>query len=109
MKVAVIGEIHQSGWETLKKENFDVIDVKNFDEKNLIEELKDVDGILLRTSKLEENVLNSFKELGIACHCLIRCMLKGATVVSSPRYNKIRFEKKRFSVLDLFTALDPII
>ena len=65
MKVAVVGEIHQSGWETLKKENFDVIDVKNFDEENLIEELKDVDGILLRTSKLEENVLAQCKKLKI--------------------------------------------
>jgi len=65
MKVAIVGEIHESGWEILKKEKFDLIDVKSFQEENLIKELKDVDGILLRTSKLEKNVLFHCKKLKI--------------------------------------------
>ena len=65
MKISVIGEIHPSGWEILKKSNFEVFEIKNFDPNNLIQELKDVDGILLRTSKLEENVLSECKNLKI--------------------------------------------
>ena len=55
MKVKLL-EKYTIRWNT-KNENFDIIDVKNFHEENLIEELKDVEGILLRTSKLEKNVL----------------------------------------------------
>ena len=65
MKVAVIGEIHQSGWEILQKEKFEVIEIKNFEIENLIYQLKDIDGILLRTSKLEENLLSQCKKLKI--------------------------------------------
>ena len=56
MKIAVIGEIHPSGWEIFKKVNFDAFEIKNFEANNLKKELQDVDGILLRTSKLEEKV-----------------------------------------------------
>tara|TARA_X000000368_G_scaffold409498_1_gene391524 strand:+ start:1054 stop:2022 length:969 start_codon:yes stop_codon:yes gene_type:complete len=65
MKVSVIGEIHSSGWEILNKSNFEVFEINNFEPNNLKEELKNVDGILLRTSKLDENVLSHCKNLKI--------------------------------------------
>ena len=65
MKISVIGEIHSSGWEILKKSKFEVFEIKNFEVNNLQQELKDVDGILLRTSKLEEDILSKCKNLKI--------------------------------------------
>ena len=65
MKISVIGEIHSSGWEILKKSKFEVFEIKNFEVNNLKKELNDVDGILLRTSKLEEDVLSKCKNLKI--------------------------------------------
>ena len=65
MKISIIGEIHPSGWEILKKSKFEVFEIKNFEVSNLKQELKDVDGILLRTSKLEEDVLSQCKKLKI--------------------------------------------
>ena len=65
MKVSVIGEIHSSGWEILKKSNFEVFEIKNFEPNYLKQTLKDVDGILLRTSKLEEDVLSACENLKI--------------------------------------------
>ena len=65
MKVSIIGEIHSSGWEILKKSNFEVFEIKNFEPNYLKQTLKDVDGILLRTSKLEEDVLSACKNLKI--------------------------------------------
>ena len=65
MKIAVIGEIHPSGWEIFKKVNFEAFEIKNFETNNLINELQNVDGILLRTSKLEEKVLSKCQKLKI--------------------------------------------
>ena len=65
MKIAVIGEIHPSGWEIFEKVNFDAFEIKNFEADNLIKELQDVDGIILRTSKLEEKVLSKCQRLKI--------------------------------------------
>ena len=65
MKISIIGEIHPSGWEILKKSKFEVFEIKNFEVNNLKKELNDVDGILLRTSKLEEDVLSKCKKLKI--------------------------------------------
>ena len=65
MKIAVIGEIHPSGWEIFKKVNFEAFEIKNFKTDNLINELQNVDGILLRTSKLEEKVLSKCQKLKI--------------------------------------------
>lgn len=65
MRIAIMGETHLSGWEVLKKANFDVFEIKNFETENLKLELSNVDGILLRTSKLEETVLSYCKKLKI--------------------------------------------
>ena len=65
MKIAVMGSVHPDGWEVLKKANFESFEITNFDENNFIKELKDVDGILLRTSKLTSNILSKCKYLKI--------------------------------------------
>lgn len=65
MKIAVMGSVHSDGWEVLKKANLEPFEIINFDEKSLIKELKDVDGILLRTSKLTSNILSKISNLKI--------------------------------------------
>ena len=57
MKVAIVGTVHQKGLEFLKDNEFEVLEVSDFDNQNLKNELKFVDGILLRTSKLDEDIL----------------------------------------------------
>jgi D-3-phosphoglycerate dehydrogenase len=58
MKVAIVGTVHQKGLEFLKDNEFEVLEVSDFDNQNLKNELKFVDGILLRTSKLDEDILS---------------------------------------------------
>ena len=58
MKVAIVGTVHQKGLEFLKNNEFEVLEVSDFDNQNLKNELKFVDGILLRTSKLDEDILS---------------------------------------------------
>jgi len=65
MKIAIMGETHISGWEILKNNKLDVFEIKNFNTENLKENLNNVTGILLRTSKLEEDVLSYCKKLKI--------------------------------------------
>ncbi len=65
MKIAIMGEVHNDGWEVLKKAKFQCFEIKNFETNNLIKELKDVDGILLRTANLNSEVLNKCKNLKI--------------------------------------------
>ena len=65
MKIAIIGETHISGWDILKKNNFNVFEIKDFNIESLKKNLSDVDGILLRTSELRENVLSNCKNLKI--------------------------------------------
>ena len=65
MKIAVMGEIHQDGWEVFRKINADSFEIFNFDEDKLKEQLIDVDGILLRTAKLSNDLLSNCKKLKI--------------------------------------------
>ena len=65
MKIAIMGGIHNEGLKTLEKVNFDYFEITNFEENNLIKQLRDVDGILLRTAKLEENILSRCNNLKI--------------------------------------------
>ncbi len=65
MKISVIGDIHPAGWEVFKKTDFEVFEIKNFEPNNLKEELKNVDGILLRTSKLDKSILSNCNNLKI--------------------------------------------
>ena len=65
MKIAVMGEIHQDGWEVFRKIDADSFELFNFDEDKLKEQLVDVDGILLRTAKLSNDLLSHCKKLKI--------------------------------------------
>ena len=64
-KVAIIGLHHQEGWDVLQKMNFDVFEITDLSKDNLIKELIDVDGIALRTSKLDEEILSKCSKLKI--------------------------------------------
>ena len=65
MKIAVMGEIHQDGWEVFEDNQLESIEILNFEEDNLKNELSEVDGILLRTARLSNDVLSCCKKLKI--------------------------------------------
>ncbi len=65
MKIAIMGEIHIDGWQILEKAYFQCFEIKNFETEYLKEKLFDVDGIILRTAKLDAPVLNQCKNLKI--------------------------------------------
>ena len=65
MKIAIIGSIHQSGLNILKENNFDIVEIVNLEINSLKKELEEVDGIVLRTAELKENVLSKCKNLKI--------------------------------------------
>ena len=65
MKVAILGIVHPRGLGFLKENGFQIFEIKNFEIENLKEQLKDVDGILLRTSKLGKDILQHCSNLKI--------------------------------------------
>ena len=65
MKVAVLGKVDQKGLSFLKGNEFNVIEIENFEIQNLKEQLKDVDGILLRTTRLDKEILQHCDNLKI--------------------------------------------
>ena len=65
MKIAIVGTVHQKGLEFLKDNEFEVLELSNFNNQSLKNELKFVDGILLRTSKLDEDILSHCTNLKI--------------------------------------------
>ena len=60
-----MGLIHEVGWKNLKQQNINVINIENFSKENLIEELKDVDAVALRTATLSEDVLQHCPKIKI--------------------------------------------
>ena len=65
MKVAVLGKVDQKGLSFLKENEFKVIEIESFEIQNLKEQLKDVDGILLRTTRLDKEILQHCDNLKI--------------------------------------------
>ena len=65
MKVAVLGKVDQKGLSFLKENEFKVIEIENFEIQNLKEQLEDVDGILLRTTRLDKEILQHCNNLKI--------------------------------------------
>ena len=65
MKVAVLGKVDQKGLSFLIENEFKVIEIENFEIQNLKEQLKDVDGILLRTTRLDKEILQHCDNLKI--------------------------------------------
>ena len=64
-KIAFMGQIHKDGWEILKKKNYDAFEVTDFSQENLINELKDVEAVALRTATLNEDVLKHCPKIKI--------------------------------------------
>ena len=65
MKVGIVGEIHPSGYEIFDKNNIEYFVTNNIDEDHLIEKLRDVDGIVVRTAEINKNILSQAKNLKI--------------------------------------------
>ena len=65
MKVAVLGIIDPKGLSFLIENEFKVIEIESFEIQNLKEQLKDVDGILLRTTRLDKEILQHCDNLKI--------------------------------------------
>ena len=65
MKVGIVGEIHPCGYEVFDKNNIEYFVTNNIDENHLIEKLQDVDGIVVRTAKINKNILSQTKKLKI--------------------------------------------
>ena len=65
MKIAILGTVHPKGLEFLKENELEIVEVTNFNKQNLQEELKFIDAILLRTSRLDRDILEHCKKLKI--------------------------------------------
>tara|TARA_B100000674_G_scaffold110529_1_gene81811 strand:- start:1313 stop:2293 length:981 start_codon:yes stop_codon:yes gene_type:complete len=65
MNIAIMGKIHPDGLELFKKNGLSFFEIESFEEKNLILNLKNVDGIVLRTAKLTNSVISECKSLKI--------------------------------------------
>ena len=65
MKVAVLGKVDPKGLSFLIENEFKVIEIESFEIQNLKKQLKDVDGILLRTTRLDKQILQHCDNLKI--------------------------------------------
>ncbi len=65
MKVGIVGDIHPSGYEFFDKNNIEYFITNNVEENNLIKELSDVDGIIIRTAELNKKILSKSQNLKI--------------------------------------------
>ena len=64
-KIAIIGSIHEDGINYLKTNNFECFEIEDLSKNNLIDQLNDVDGIIIRTAKLESEIINQCTKLKI--------------------------------------------
>jgi len=65
MKVGVVGEIHPSGYQIFDKNNVEYFVTNDTEENLLIDKLRDVDGIVVRTAKINKKILSNAKNLKI--------------------------------------------
>ncbi len=63
MKIAIMGKIHPDGLKIFNENKIESFEIDNFDENYLINILADVDGIVIRTAKLNSKVLSKCKKL----------------------------------------------
>tara|TARA_B100000686_G_C16790294_1_gene978233 strand:- start:2138 stop:3115 length:978 start_codon:yes stop_codon:yes gene_type:complete len=66
-KVAIYGKIHSDGINILKKNKYNIIEIsdKKIKKSELIEKLKDVEAIAIRTAKLSQDILQQCTSLKI--------------------------------------------
>ena len=65
MKVGIVGEIHKSGYEVFDKNNIEYFVTNNIEENYLLEKLRNVDGIVVRTAEINKNILSQARNLKI--------------------------------------------
>ncbi len=65
MKIAILGEIHKDGLDFIASEKVKIINVNNFEKKNLVKKLSVVDGIVIRTANLKSDILSHCNNLKI--------------------------------------------
>ena len=65
MKIAIMGKIHTIGLKIFNDNNIENFEIESFDEKNLINKLSDVDGIVIRTANLNSNIMSKCDQLKI--------------------------------------------
>ncbi len=65
MNIGIMGKIHPDGLEVFKNNNISSIDLESFDKDYLIKNLKNVDGIVLRTARLDKDILKELTKLKI--------------------------------------------
>ena len=59
MKIGIVGSIHDLGWKVLQSQGHTIIDVKDTSLDSLKNELAEVSGIVLRTAKMPNEVIDA--------------------------------------------------
>ena len=65
MKIAIVGPIHEAGWELLKSHGLEVYELTDLSPSNLKKELSTASGMVLRTAKMPNDVLDACSDLKI--------------------------------------------
>src|SRR6056300_56636 len=65
MKIAIVGAIHELGWEFLQSRGHTIIDISDTSIPSLKKELADVSGIVLRTARMPNEVIDACPHLQI--------------------------------------------
>ena len=65
MKIGIVGSIHDLGWKVLQSQGHTIIDVKDTSVDSLKNELAEVSGIVLRTAKMPNEVIDACPHLQI--------------------------------------------
>ena len=65
MKIGIVGPVHQKGLDIFRDHQFNFVEITDTNPSNLIEKLKDVDGVVLRTAPLDNNVLEECSKIKI--------------------------------------------
>jgi D-3-phosphoglycerate dehydrogenase len=65
MKIAIVGAIHELGWELLQSRGHTIIDISDTSISSLKKELADVSGIVLRTAQMPNEVIDACPHLQI--------------------------------------------
>ena len=63
--IAIMGPIHDDGWNFLKENKFAPFEIFDFSTINLIKELKNSDAVILRTANLSKEVMSECPKLKI--------------------------------------------
>ena len=65
MKIGIVGEVHPDGYKIFEEKNIEYFVTHTTDEDRLRTELIDVNGIVIRTAELNENILSGLTKLKI--------------------------------------------